>query len=246
MSKHSNLSTEDAYIILGLRPGTNHEDIKSQYHRMLLKWHPDRNSDPEASKKFQEIEQAYQKILSSPNNPKTFQYTSVDDLMKMLGNISNAVTAPIERTIYLDLEDIYNGTVSYQTIEIGKSSKTIKVDIPPGCLDPIKVRLGQQSYLFHVKSKIHPHYEQRGYDLYLRRIVSVEEYVSGFEVIFQLLNGSKKRLTHKGNPGGVVGSESKPWRLDGLGMPKGHSGKYGDLYIIVSVRMPMTSSNECL
>ncbi|NWV13109.1 DNJB8 protein, partial [Ptilonorhynchus violaceus] len=57
----------DYYKVLGLQKSASQDDIKKSYHKLALKWHPDKNprNKEEAEKKFKEIVEAYE-ILSDP------------------------------------------------------------------------------------------------------------------------------------------------------------------------------------
>ncbi|NWS31955.1 DNJB8 protein, partial [Polioptila caerulea] len=57
----------DYYKVLGLQKDASQDDIKKSYHKLALKWHPDKNprNKEEAEKKFKEIVEAYE-ILSDP------------------------------------------------------------------------------------------------------------------------------------------------------------------------------------
>ncbi|KAM6413686.1 dnaJ homolog subfamily B member 8 [Rhynochetos jubatus] len=57
----------DYYEVLGLNPSASQDDIKKSYHKLALKWHPDKNhgNKEEAEKKFKAVAEAY-KVLSDP------------------------------------------------------------------------------------------------------------------------------------------------------------------------------------
>jgi DnaJ-class molecular chaperone len=61
------------YETLGVSQDANEKDIKSAYRSLSLKYHPDRNSDPEATSKFQEISAAYE-VLSDPSSKKNYDH----------------------------------------------------------------------------------------------------------------------------------------------------------------------------
>ncbi len=59
------MSNPDFYALLGVNRDAQPEVIKKAYKKLVMKHHPDRNSAPEAEKKFKEIQQAYS-VLSDP------------------------------------------------------------------------------------------------------------------------------------------------------------------------------------
>ena len=50
--------------LLGVGPGADARAIKRAYRRLAMRWHPDRNPDPSATARFQEIQSAYRRLLA--------------------------------------------------------------------------------------------------------------------------------------------------------------------------------------
>lgn len=59
------------YDILGIPKDATEEQIKKAYRSLSLKYHPDRNSEPDASDKFKEINEANE-ILSDPEKRQEY------------------------------------------------------------------------------------------------------------------------------------------------------------------------------
>ena len=63
--------TKKYYKILGLQENATDNQIKKAYHKLAMKWHPDKNPEnlKYSEKKFKEISEAYD-ILSNPDKKK--------------------------------------------------------------------------------------------------------------------------------------------------------------------------------
>ncbi|KAM9705020.1 dnaJ homolog subfamily B member 9-like [Menidia menidia] len=56
------LAKRDYYDILGVPRGATERQIKKAFHKLALKYHPDRNKSPDAEAKFREIAEAYETL----------------------------------------------------------------------------------------------------------------------------------------------------------------------------------------
>ncbi|NIM25477.1 MAG: molecular chaperone DnaJ [Nitrososphaeria archaeon] len=61
----------DYYEVLGVSKTASSDEIKSQYRKLALKFHPDRNKSEEAAEHFKEISEAYA-VLSDGEKRKTY------------------------------------------------------------------------------------------------------------------------------------------------------------------------------
>ena len=61
----------DYYEVLGLQRNASQDEIKSQYRKLALKFHPDRNKSSDAGEHFKEISEAYA-VLSDPEKRKIY------------------------------------------------------------------------------------------------------------------------------------------------------------------------------
>lgn len=64
-------SRRDYYEILGVGKTASSEEIKKAFRKLALEYHPDRNRDKDAEKKFKEVNEAYQ-VLSDPEKRQSY------------------------------------------------------------------------------------------------------------------------------------------------------------------------------
>jgi len=75
-------SEKDYYIILGVYREASNETIRKAYRRLALKYHPDRNKDPDAEERFKEISEAYS-VLSDDGKRALYDcYLSYLDMLR--------------------------------------------------------------------------------------------------------------------------------------------------------------------
>jgi molecular chaperone DnaJ len=71
VSKEKGMAKRDYYEVLGLERGASETEVKKAYRRLAMKFHPDRNQEPEAEEKFKEASEAYE-VLSDPSKKGTY------------------------------------------------------------------------------------------------------------------------------------------------------------------------------
>ena len=58
------------YIVLGVRSSARPDDIKAAYRRLSRELHPDVNPDPDAAKRFRDIQEAYEVLSNKAKRKK--------------------------------------------------------------------------------------------------------------------------------------------------------------------------------
>jgi len=115
---------DEYYNVLGVEKDAGQNSIKKAYHKLAMKYHPDKGGDPE---KFKHISEAFE-VLSDENKRKAYDTGGKDALqgeggsnpMDMFsqmfsGNMGNNNTNRVKKgtntqyTINITLEDVYNG-----------------------------------------------------------------------------------------------------------------------------------------
>jgi len=251
------MDSKEYYKVLCVDTKCTQSEIEDAYCTLALKYHPDKNKGT-TTDMFLLINEAYD-MLSDINKRQTYDASGIfkmdtgkinikntkvwhlsPDILNLIMNKkrninNNTYTAKIA----LSLEDIYNGVNRLESVNIkGNKTKLVNVIIEPGCpIDKIiRINKGNIPMEFTVIEKPHNTFTRKGYDLYMETHVSLKQYVNEFTVIVPLLNGKSKII--KQSYGGTTIEQIRPLKLSGMGMPRGHTDKYGDLYINIKITLP--------
>jgi len=89
----------DLYEVLGIPRDADEKAIKSAYRKLAMKYHPDRNKEPDAEEKFRELANAYA-ILHDPKKRQMYDAS---------GHEGVAGFSPEDLYGGIDFEDIFGG-----------------------------------------------------------------------------------------------------------------------------------------
>lgn len=204
------------YDVLDIDNQANQAAIKKAYKRLAVKYHPDKNTDPDAEQKFKLVKEAYE-TLSNPH--KRSQYDN--PVESILGHIFG--NQPRYQQIYninLTLEEVYNGKI----IKLDD----MEVEVMPGVMHGTKTQHNGKIYSINIKE--HAVFKRANIDLMVEVHLTAIESMFEKKIEIQHLDGSTLAATI--GPGSFTGELI---RQPGKGMPQQITNTYGDLYIKITI-----------
>jgi curved DNA-binding protein len=152
----------------------------------------------------------------------------------------------LEAELELSLEEAARGGKRWLSLGDGRS---VEVDIPRGVRDGDLIRLAGEGspgvgggppgdLLLRVRLKRHPIFRVRGRDLHVDLPVTPWEAALGAEVPVPTLEGEAQLKVPPGS------SSGRRLRLRGQGLPGSRGNPAGDLYAVVSIKVPKRLSKR--
>ena len=252
----------NAYEILGLEPTASGDEIKKAYRKMALKYHPDRNQNPEAETKFKQASEAYS-ILGDPqkkahldaslhmgNRDRRYQRDPIFDHFFRNGGLNNAgwedIFGPAWRQqetqrqtaamgMELTLEDAFRGVKKSVNID----GISVDIHIPPGVRSGETLHARVDAALdLQIRIKVLPHrtFQRKGNDLHARLDVPLLMAVEGGELLVPTISGENINLRIPS----ALNSHSK-LRVKYAGM-RTSSGEAGHAYYEIRIVVPELDS----
>jgi hypothetical protein len=135
----------DLYNVLGIRSDATQSEVKSAYHILAKKFHPDRNSDPDVEEKFKNIVHAYG-ILIDPEKKREYDRTgdSNPENDDTIVDIDDIIIFDFE--VEVSYEDLLNGaTRNFRVMEnimVDEYNKEVFPITCPKCNGKIRLMWG--------------------------------------------------------------------------------------------------------
>ncbi|XP_024624642.1 dnaJ homolog subfamily B member 9 isoform X4 [Neophocaena asiaeorientalis asiaeorientalis] len=98
------LASKSYYDILGVPKSASERQIKKAFHKLAMKYHPDKNKSPDAEAKFREIAEAYE-TLSDANRRK--EYDTLGHSAFTNGKGQRASGSPFEQSFNFNFDDFF-------------------------------------------------------------------------------------------------------------------------------------------
>ncbi|EDL16455.1 DnaJ (Hsp40) related, subfamily B, member 13, isoform CRA_c [Mus musculus] len=242
----------DYYAVLQVTRNSEDAQIKKAYRKLALKNHPLKSSEPGAPEIFKQIAEAYD-VLSD----QFFDAEGNDIDLNFGGLWGRGIQKqdpPIERDLYLSLEDLFFGCtkkikISRRVLNEDRYSSTIKdkiltIDVRPGWRQGTRITFEKEGdqgpniipadIIFIVKEKLHPRFRREHDNLFFVYPIPLGKALTCCTVEVKtlddrLLNIPINDIVHPKYFKIVPG--------EGMPLPENPSKK-GDLFIFFDIQFP--------
>lgn len=203
----------DYYKILGVSKDASADDVKKAYRKLAVKYHPDKNpGNKEAEEKFKKMSEAYA-VLSDQEKRKQYDNYGADGFSQHYS----------QEDIFrgFDINEILRG---FSSTGAGGRRRSYSFQSGGGG-DPFADLFGGGGQYRQMP--------QKGQDLEYNLSITIEESVLGAEKKLAINKEGQVDEINIKIPAGI--NAGKKLRLTGKGLPGGHGGSSGDLYLNISI-----------
>lgn len=253
----------DPYAVLGLHRGASEQEAKEAFRKLAKTCHPDLHpKDAEAERRFKDINAAYDAIRNpQPDPPNVSWQFHTGPFASPHGRGFEDVFADIFGHMRRNQDQVFNYQMTLEeafygkeiTLSVpvnGQSPRDIKVTIPPGMANGMKIRIPQGGHQTHpsmtpgdlyllISIPPHQRFARQGGNLTTVVEVSVFDVLLGKDIEVVGIDGTKLRANMA--PG--FGAAHR-LRLAGQGMSDPYTGVRGDLFVELSVRYPALTTEQ--
>lgn len=238
------------YEILGVDQAADQKDIKSAWRKLATQYHPDRNKDPEAVAKLQEINSAYELIKTPEKRAKFdqphqhgFGHNPFADMFRQ------TFTKSLNLNVEIGIDEIVTGKRITETISLDGENIDIDFAIPAGCPDharfnikSVKLASGMEIILSATIITVQePERQRHGNDLIIIKKINAFDAIIGTDVEIEPISGQRLKLKI---PKGT--QPDSRLILRGAGLPIFNSQQQGNVVAIIKVEIPTNLSEEQL
>ena len=251
----------DYYKILGVDKSASQDDVKKAYKKLARKYHPDLNpNDPDAHRKFQEINEANE-VLSDPEKRKKYDqygenWKHADEFEAQQqqyrqyqnGQGGGAYWSSSGYTTELQVSLTDAAKTHKQIITV--NGKNLRSTIPAGIADGQTIKLrgqggpgvnggpaGDLYITFHIPED--SRFKRVGDDLYVTVPLNLYTAILGGEQIVETMDSKAKLKVKPGT------QNNTKVRLRGKGFPVyKEEGKFGDMIVTYSIDIPTNLTDK--
>ncbi len=227
----------DYYAVLGVSKDASPEEIKKQYRKLAMQYHPDRNKgNKEAEERFKEINEAYA-VLSDPEKRKQYdtfgaakfhQRFSQEDIFRGFD------IGDILKDFGFSTEEIFGTIFSGGRRPGRKCGRRAR--------SPFGSRQGFSFQDVFSQAGGQAQAGGRGADLTSDLYITLEEAAKGTTKALALSRGGKRQEIKVKIPPGI--RDGNKLRLAGKGEPGPSGAPPGDLYLVVHIKPHPTFRRE--
>ncbi len=254
------MNKKDYYAILGVPKNASEEDIKKSYRKMAMKYHPDRNKEPDAEAKFKEAKEAYE-ILSESDKRAAYDAggrdpfahrtskswtfddgssADMEDFMATFGEIfknhgafnNSDFQSKKTQQIHVISLPLQDAFLG-RTVQDGKTT----VHIPKGVRSGTKLYVDAKIYRVDVIP--HNKFKRSNDDLLVESEIDAIDAMIGVVAVLEHVDGATLQFNI---PAGIQNGQII--KLSGKGMRNPETDKDGDMMVRITIKIPRDLTAE--